>query len=103
MARFDLDAVLEEGHGAEHDDEKGDDVDRDRSEDHIHPGVLVILRLEPLVDHGGLEIKLHPGGDGGPDHADGHGQEPVSIRKVGVRKEDPMAFQSGFPMKPEMM
>src|SRR5260370_34388972 len=31
-----------------------------------------MLDVDDLVDDGGLQVELHPGGDGGADDADGH-------------------------------
>ena len=45
FGRFDSNPRLKDGDGAEQHDKKGYDIDNDRAEDHIHPGILIILRL----------------------------------------------------------
>ncbi len=66
------DAVDVEGGGAGDDDEPGDDVGEDGADDDVEARGLVLLDADALFDDGGLQVELHPRGDGGADDADGH-------------------------------
>src|SRR5258708_7499981 len=65
-------AVGVEGGGAGDDDEPGDDVGEDGADDDVEACGFVLLDGDAFVHDGGLQVELHPGGDGGANDADGH-------------------------------
>ena len=65
-------AVGVQGGGAGDDDEPGDDVGEDGADDDIEARGLVLADADSLFDDGGLQIELHPGGDGRADDGDRH-------------------------------
>ena len=53
-------------------DEPGHNVCEEATKDHIEPGGLVLARGYAFFHDGGLQVKLHPGGNGRANHSDQH-------------------------------
>ena len=62
-----------QGGAARHDDRQGHDVGHEATEDHVGPRQRVLLHLQVLLHHGGLQVELHPGGDRRSHHSDQEG------------------------------
>src|ERR1017187_10380385 len=65
-----VDAI--DGAGAGDDDEEGHYVGHDAANDDFEARGGVFLDRDAFFDDGRLQIELHPGGDGGSDHANEH-------------------------------
>src|ERR1017187_995318 len=61
-----------DGAGAGHDDEEGDHRSHETAHDDLDARLLILLGGHAFLHHGGLEVELHPGRDGGAHHADQH-------------------------------
>src|SRR5438477_8621810 len=65
-------AVGIQGRGTGNDDEPGDDISEDAAGDHVQARRFVLAPGHTFFDDGSLQIKLHPGSDGGAHHGDHH-------------------------------
>src|SRR5512135_1627188 len=64
--------MLIKGFRADENDEEGNNMDHDRSHDHIESSKFIFLYLDPLLHDGSLEIELHPGSDRCSHQANDH-------------------------------
>ncbi len=84
--------------GASYDDEPGHDVGENAAHDHIPARGLKPTPGYPLFHNRGLQIELHPGRDGRPDHANHHVQVGL-LPKLGPLGRLEGCFRSDFPCR----